>query len=108
MPESAAANAKQLPRINQRGGILSDKRTRKKGILVREFAKYTLRAAHVEHTAHNASNCICLCAVVTRVAPRFDCSIQEANCVTRHLLLLPPPPPAGSSGQFSNVFSRIA
>lgn len=35
-----------------------------------------------EHTVHNASNCICLCTVVTRVAPRFDCSIPETNCVT--------------------------
>lgn len=34
-----------------------------------------------EHTTHNASNCICLCTVVMHVAPRFDCSIPETNCV---------------------------
>lgn len=49
-------------------------------------AKYTMCScctpALSEHTAHNASNCICLCTIVTRVAPRFDCSIPETNCVT--------------------------
>ena len=72
--------------------------------VLRQALNTRLRARFVSIRRHNASNCICLCTVVTRVAPRLDCSIPETNCVTRHLL----PAPAAPSGQFSDLFLRIA